>query len=101
VLRGGWRDEAELAHQRDVVSDGLVFDDLAVAYGEDVDMGLIFHSGGPIDEGWGVIDFWESREAFDRFIQERFQPALGQVADRTFQSPPEIKEFPVHTFNKP
>jgi hypothetical protein len=63
--------------------------------------GLIFHSAGPIDGGWGVIDFWESREAADRFIHERFQPAAGQIADRTFQSPPEIKEFPVHNFNKP
>src|SRR5258708_29199010 len=33
--------------------------------------GLIFHSAGPIDEGWGVIDFWESSEAFDRFAQGR------------------------------
>ncbi len=24
--------------------------------------GMIFHSAGPIDGGWGVIDFWESRE---------------------------------------
>ena len=30
--------------------------------------GLIFHSAGPIDGGWGVIDFWESREAFDQFV---------------------------------
>ena len=31
--------------------------------------GMIFHSAGPIDGGWGVIDFWESRDAFDRFIE--------------------------------
>ncbi len=63
--------------------------------------GLIFHSAGPIDEGWGVIDFWESREAFDRFVRERFQQVHGQLGDRAFQSPPDIKEFPVHNFNKP
>ena len=27
--------------------------------------GMIFHSSGPIDGGWGVIDFWESRGQFD------------------------------------
>jgi hypothetical protein len=27
--------------------------------------GLLFHASGPIDEGWGVIDFWESRQDFD------------------------------------
>ena len=29
--------------------------------------GLLFHASGPIDEGWGVIDFWESRQHFDAF----------------------------------
>jgi len=27
-------------------------------------LGLIFHASGPIEGGWGVIAFWESREAF-------------------------------------
>ena len=63
--------------------------------------GLIFHSAGPIDGGWGVIDFWESREAFDRFAGERLQPALQDVGDRAFEGPPDIKEFPVANFNKP
>jgi hypothetical protein len=58
--------------------------------------GLILHSAGPIDGGWGVIDFWESRYAFDRFGKERLQPAIQALGERTFQGPPEIKEFPVH-----
>ena len=29
--------------------------------------GLLFHASGPIDGGWGIIDFWESREDFDAF----------------------------------
>jgi hypothetical protein len=63
--------------------------------------GLIFHSAGPIDEGWGVIDFWESAEAFDRFTEGRLGPALGQLGDQAFPGPPERKDFPVHHFNKP
>ena len=63
--------------------------------------GLIFHSAGPIDEGWGVIDFWESRDAFDRFAQGRLQPAIQEVGDRAMPGPPDIKEFPVHNFEKP
>ncbi len=27
--------------------------------------GLIFHSSSPVDGGWIVIDFWESRQDFD------------------------------------
>jgi hypothetical protein len=57
--------------------------------------GLILHSAGPIDEGWGVIDFWESRGHFDRFVESQLQPALGELGDQAFQGPPDIKEFPV------
>jgi hypothetical protein len=63
--------------------------------------GLIFHSAGPIDEGWGVIDFWESRDAFDRFVSGQLQPALQELGDRAFQGPPDVREFPVHHFTKP
>jgi hypothetical protein len=63
--------------------------------------GLIFHAAGPIDEGWGVIDFWESREAFDGFAGGRLAQGLQELGDRAFAGPPDIKEFPVHHFTKP
>ncbi len=63
--------------------------------------GLIFHSAGPIEGGWGVIDFWESREAFDSFAQSRLQPTSQELGDRGMPGPPDIKEFPVHHFTKP
>jgi len=55
--------------------------------------GLIFHSSGPIDGGWGVIDFWQSREQFDRFGQERIGPAMASLG---VTSAPNIEEFEVH-----
>jgi hypothetical protein len=63
--------------------------------------GMIFHSAGPIEGGWGVIDFWESREAFDRFVGERLQPAIQGLGDQGFPAPPDVKEFPVHAIEKP
>jgi hypothetical protein len=57
--------------------------------------GMIFHSAGPIDDGWGVIDFWESREDFDRFMESRLGPAVGELGDRAFEGQPDIKQFPV------
>jgi hypothetical protein len=58
--------------------------------------GMIVHSAGPIEDGWGVIDFWESRAAFEAFVQERLMPRLHGLGDQGFPSPPEVKEFPVH-----
>ena len=49
--------------------------------------GMIFHSAGPIDGGWGVIDFWESRAHFDRFQQSRLGPTIQELGDRAPQGP--------------
>jgi hypothetical protein len=55
--------------------------------------GLIFHASGPVDGGWGVLDFWESRAHFDRFAAERIGPSSAAVG---VTGTPEIHEFPVH-----
>jgi hypothetical protein len=58
--------------------------------------GLIFHASGPIDGGWGVLDFWESRAHFDRFFQERIAAAMGAAG--AMEGQPDINEFPVHEY---
>ena len=63
--------------------------------------GMIVHSAGPVEGGWGVIDFWESRDAFDRFVMERLMPHLHGLGDRGFPGPPDVKEFPVHNLQTP
>lgn len=67
---------------------------------DDPPEGMIFHAAGPIEGGWGIIDFWESREHFDRFQQNRLMPAFAELGDRAPQGTPEIKEFPVHNITK-
>jgi hypothetical protein len=61
----------------------------------DTPKGMIFHSSGPIDEGWGVIDFWESRADFDAFFGSRVKAAVDESGVE-MQGAPDIKEFPVH-----
>jgi hypothetical protein len=61
--------------------------------------GMIFHSSGPIDEGWGVIDFWESRGQFDAFFGSRVKAATDATG-LEMSGAPDIKEFPVHEFIK-
>lgn len=72
------------------------FDQLQVAIDPDGNPpdGLIFHASGPVDGGWGVIDFWESREHFDRFAMERIGPAMAAIG--ATGEPPDVHEFSVH-----
>jgi len=56
--------------------------------------GLLFHASGPIDGGWGIIDFWESRADFDAFAP-RIVDGMAAAGVEP-QGPPDIKEFAVH-----
>jgi quinol monooxygenase YgiN len=42
--------------------------------------GLVLHVAGPTDEGFRIIAVWESREAWQRFQAEAFQPAVAALA---------------------
>jgi len=61
--------------------------------------GLLFHASGPIDDGWGAIDFWESRADFDAF-QTKIEEGIA-ASGVELQGPPDIKEFPVHEIIHP
>jgi heme-degrading monooxygenase HmoA len=61
--------------------------------------GMIFHSSGPIDGGWGVIDFWESRADFDAFFGSRVKAAVD-ASGIDMQGGPDVKEFAVHEYIK-
>jgi len=50
------------------------------------------HLAGPTDGGWCVVDVWESRERFDRFLRER----LGEQLQRAGLAQPKITEVAVH-----
>jgi hypothetical protein len=78
--------------------DAETFDKVEDAIGARRDRpdGLIFHASGPVDGGWGVLDFWESREHFDRFAQERIGSAMAAAGAEGVQ--PDIHEFPVHEY---
>jgi hypothetical protein len=57
--------------------------------------GLIFSASGPTEDGWRVVDFWESRAHFDTFAAERIGPA---VAAAGLSVQPDIAEFPIHEY---
>ena len=41
--------------------------------------GILYHACGPVADGWRIMDVWESREAFDRFVDEAYVPAVQRV----------------------
>jgi hypothetical protein len=41
--------------------------------------GLIVHTAGEGPDGFCVVDVWESREAFDTFMNERVMPAVQEL----------------------
>lgn len=42
---------------------------------------------GPAEGGWRVVSLWDSKEAFDEFVEQRLLPALEQagVSKPTFE----------------
>jgi uncharacterized protein YbdZ (MbtH family) len=41
--------------------------------------GLLYHAAGPIPGGWRVVEIWDSREALDRFFEEKLGAALQRA----------------------
>jgi hypothetical protein len=41
--------------------------------------GILYHACGQVDGGWRIMDVWESREAFDRFVDDTYLPAMRAV----------------------
>jgi hypothetical protein len=65
--------------------------------------GMIFHWVGEVDGKWTITDVWETREAHDRFREERLFPAIQKVSgmDPARGPQPTLTEFAVHNYDKP
>ncbi len=76
-----------------------VYERIRAHLGLEKPAGGIFHLAGPSPNGgWRVIEVWESEEAANRFLQERFFPALQTLG---IPGPPPKREFwPVHNAMK-
>ena len=54
--------------------------------------GALFHAGGPIEDGYRVVEVWVSQEAADAF----YGSALYQQATATVTTQPQITTWPVY-----
>ena len=70
----------------------------ALNYPADWPDGLIAHGAYEVDGHLVVSDVWESRQDFDRFVEQRLQQAMGEaLGDRAGE--PEVLERELHHFS--
>lgn len=50
-------------------------------------------ASGPTDDGWAILQVWDSKEALDRFVAEHLRPAMEQAGDRGYPEPPRITDI--------
>lgn len=78
--------------------------DARVSPGGNPPEGLLFHSAGPTPSGgWRIVDLWDSRATFDRFLESAVIPAMAElVGEEAMKSaePPRIESWPAHNFHK-
>ena len=55
----------------------------------------LFHWVAKTEEGFRVVDVWESQEAFERFAHDKLSPIYEEVG---VLRPPEIHFFDVHNY---
>ena len=55
----------------------------------------LFHWVTATDEGFRVVDVWESREAFEEFLKTKILMVSSEVG---IADPPEIQFFEVHNY---
>ena len=59
--------------------------------------GLLAHAATEVDGRLRVMDVWESREHFDRFVEQRLRAAIGEVMGDRAEAP-EVTETQLHDF---
>lgn len=67
------------AFVQDVASSWQQYERFAAALVEPPPAGLILHVAGPTDEGFRIIDVWESEQAWERFRGEQLAPAIAAL----------------------
>ncbi len=84
------------AFVQDVASSWEQYERIAAAIAEPAPRGLVVHVAGPTDEGFRMIDIWESAEAWQRFQAERLAPAIAALGGPARPQPTFRDLHPAH-----
>lgn len=64
---------------QDVASSWEQYERVAAPTVEPLPPGLILHAAGPTDDGFRIIDVWETQEAWEHFRADRVAPAVAAL----------------------
>jgi hypothetical protein len=67
------------AFVQDIASSWEQYERVAARLTDPPPPGLLLHIAGPTDDGFRVIDIWDSEQAFNRFRSERLAPAIAAL----------------------
>ena len=73
------------AHHRAIV------DALGDAYDEAE--GRILFAAGPTDDGWQILQVWETQDQCEQWVQANLGPAFAQAGSRGYPNPPRITDI--------
>jgi hypothetical protein len=59
--------------------------------------GFLLHTAGFTGRGFRIFEVWETREQYDRFIDERLMPIIGEIAPSDTREP-ELTVYELHGF---
>lgn len=55
------------------------FERVGAALGDEPPKGLLMMAAGEVDGTWKAVNVWESKEAYDQFLDERLIPAVREA----------------------
>jgi hypothetical protein len=83
-------------YMQDISSSWEQYERLAAVLTEPAPTGLILHLAGPTDEGFRIIDVWETEAAYKRFEAERLKPAIAALGGPSRPDPTFRDLHPAH-----
>ncbi|GAC1382024.1 MAG: hypothetical protein NVSMB4_10450 [Acidimicrobiales bacterium] len=55
--------------------------------------GRILFAAGPTEEGWQILQVWETRSQCDQWVQDNLGPAFAKAGSRGYPNPPRITDI--------
>jgi heme-degrading monooxygenase HmoA len=57
--------------------------------------GRLLFAAGPTDEGWQIIQIWQTREQLEQWVQDNLGKAFAHAGSRGYKYPPRVTDFEV------